>query len=797
MKYISVNRAALVIIFKLLCFVTYAQNNIQLLGHLPYNGGVQCSNLTGYSDAQGHEYALVGNTQGLSIVSIDTPTNPHQVFLVPGATGQQGFWREVREYKGYAYVTTEQPSGLVVVNLNYLPDSVQYHTVNPAGMSTSHTIFIDSNGIAYVNGTDKGQLFLDLNTDPYNPVYLGSFNNNYVHDCFVRNDTMWAACINDGFVKVIDVSNKTDADNPSRVLAQWNTPLNFSHNCWPTDDGQYLFTTDEKPNSTLTCYDVSNLNNVTETDRTQVDPGSNTIIHNTYFLNNYCITSYYTYGITIHDVTRKNNLIEVGNFDSSPNYQGDGFNGAWGVWPYLPSGNIIISDIETGLWIVKPTYKRASYLEGVVKDSICQSFITGAQIEIMGASVTDQTNYLGRYSTGTTDTGTYTIRFSKTGYQTKEVTGVQLKSGILSLVNVELLPVSTSKLVIQTVDDSTGAPLPFIRVLVEDSLGNAYQDISTDLNAEYVFCDFIQSTYSFYAGRWGRVTAFLKKSINTTEDTIVLSVKKGYYDDFVMDYGWTVSSTASSGDWTRGEPVGTNYNGTPANPNFDRPNDLGVKCYDTGNGGGQAGEDDLDNGKTILRSPLFDLVGYQNPYISYYAWFFNDGGQGTSPNDSLLVYLSNGFDTVLIDQFTANTVQSQWMYRNIRVMDHFFLVHNMRIFFEANDATPGHLVEAAVDVFMVVDSPAVNTGLSEIAADVMINAYPNPFSSEINIQIKNLTTDNALIEIYDISGRVLITQKAVNNQSIQLGEKLSSGVYLVQLSSNKRLLKSLKVVKAR
>ncbi|MBP6730833.1 MAG: choice-of-anchor B family protein, partial [Chitinophagales bacterium] len=397
-----------------------AQKNITLLGHLPY-GNVSCSNLTGYADSLGREYALVGTEQGLSIVAIDTPTNPRELFLVPGATGNSALWREVREYKGYAYVTTEESSGLVIVNLNYLPDSIKYHTVRPDNMRTSHTIFIDSNGIAYVNGTDKGLLFLDLNTNPYNPTFLGKYTNNYVHDCFVRNDTMWAACIEDGFMQVIDVSNKTTTNNPANLLAQWNTPLNFSHNAWLSDDSRYLFTTDEKPNSTLTCYDVSDLSNVTETDKTQIDPGTNTIIHNTYFLNNFCPTSYYTYGVAIFDVNRKNNLVEVGNFDTSPNFSGDGFNGQWGVWPYLPSGNLICSDIETGLWILKPEYKRAAYLEGAVYDSICQTALNGVKIEILNNTVVDNTNYLGQYATGTPDSGTYTIRFTKAGYQTVDV----------------------------------------------------------------------------------------------------------------------------------------------------------------------------------------------------------------------------------------------------------------------------------------------------------------------------------------------------------------------------------------
>ena len=93
--------------FSLMCS---AQANLSLLGHLPYT--TFTSNLTSYVDSTGREYALVGTATGLSIVALDTPSNPRQLFFVPGVTGQSGFWREVREYKGYAYVTTEQSSGL-------------------------------------------------------------------------------------------------------------------------------------------------------------------------------------------------------------------------------------------------------------------------------------------------------------------------------------------------------------------------------------------------------------------------------------------------------------------------------------------------------------------------------------------------------------------------------------------------------------------------------------------------------------------------------------------------------------
>ncbi|HLP19606.1 MAG TPA: choice-of-anchor B family protein [Chitinophagales bacterium] len=774
----------------------FAQKNISLLGHYTYPNNVSCSNLTGYADAQGREYALVGTTQGLSIVNITDPTTPQQLFLVPGATGISATWREVREYKGYAYVTTEQSSGLVIVNLNYLPDSIKYHTVKPGGMNTSHTIFIDSNGIAYVNGTDKGQLFLDLNANPYNPPLLGKFTNNYVHDCYVRNDTMWLACINDGIMKVVDVHDKTAADVPANTITTWSTPLNFSHNCWPTYDGNHIFTTDEKPNSTLTCYDVSDLANVTETDRTQVDPGSNTIIHNTYFLNDYCVTSYYTYGVTIHDVSRKNNLVETGNYDTSPDYSGDGFNGQWGVYPYLPSGNIICSDIETGLWILKPTYKRAAYLEGVVRDSICQLFLPGVKIEILGNAVTDVTNFLGKYTTGTVDSGTYTIRFSKNGYQTVDVPNVNLVNGQLTNINVNMLPVSTSRLVIKTIDAASGNALPGVPLHIQETGVAEFEETITDINGTRSYCNFVQGTYNFYAGKWGLKTALVSQTINTSEDTVVIELSKGYYDDFLLDYGWTVNSSADKGLWEKGEPVGTDFNGNPCNPENDMAGDFGNECYITGNNGGAAGEDDVDNGFTLLQSPVFDLTGYGDAYISYYRWFFNDGGNGTPPNDSLKVILTNGSETAVIDMLNADSVQGQWRFKNIRISDYMFTSATMRISFRAEDTDEGHLVEAGVDIFQVTDSAA--TAIEDVApGNITFSAFPNPFSNAFYVHVAGTPVQNCTIEVTNAMGQIVLFEKLhAPTTLLNQAESLPAGIYFAKLIQNNVAVKTIKLINA-
>jgi choice-of-anchor B domain-containing protein len=766
----------------------FTQNkNLQQLGKLSY-GNVSVANLDGYTDSLGREYALVGTENGLSIVNISNPAAPVQVQFI---NGTNTFWREVRHYKNFAYITNEGGGGLQIVDLSKLPDSIRVKTIQPLGLTKSHTVFIDEKGIAYINGPNVGNggtIFLNLEPDPWNPTIIGNFDNNYVHDCFARNDTLWAAHINDGFIKVIDVQQKNLTNLPQKTLATWSTPSDFSHNCWLDSSGKYLFTTDERENSFLACYDVSDLNNVTETDRIQHKAGSNAIIHNTYWMNDYCISSYYTEGITIHDVSRKHNIVEVGNFDTSPSWsgnQGGGFHGAWGVWSFLPSGNIIASDIEEGLYILKPTYKRACYLEGIVKDSVCGVVLNNVLIEILGSSAKDNTKITGSYATGIVDSGTYNIRFSRAGYATKTITNVELKNGVLTTLDVELNPISTVQTEIEVRDSFTGLPIPFTQLRLQLTGSNQLQYFETNASGKFTACDLAQGNYIVHSGKWAWRTKRDTLPIFPSTNSHTLILQNGYYDDFTLDYNWQRSGTAVAGKWVRAKPVGTTFQGAASNPGTDVVNDLNQECYLTGNNGTQAGDDDVDDGNTILSSPIFDLSNTSNPYISYYRWFFNDGGNGT-PNDTFMVQLSNGIDTKTIELVLYNDAhQSQWKFLKHRVKDYMQPTANMKATFYTSDyASSGHLVEAGVDVFEIADT-AVASSNSEIASE-QIALKQLLLNGRKHIQITGSENEKAILTFTDILGRTVKQLQLKQHELIEVPNLVTQMLFATLATKEKR-----------
>ena len=127
-----------------------------------------------------------------------------------------------------------------------------------------------------------------------------------------RGDTLYAGCIYTGDLYIIDVLNK---NNPS-VIGTHPTPNAFTHNAWVSDDGNYVFTTDEKTDAYIGSYNISDLSNILEVDRIQSNPGSNSIPHNTHVDGDFLITSWYRDGTTVHDISNPNNLVQVAFYDS-------------------------------------------------------------------------------------------------------------------------------------------------------------------------------------------------------------------------------------------------------------------------------------------------------------------------------------------------------------------------------------------------------------------------------------------------------------------------------------------------
>jgi len=171
-------------------------------------------------------------------------------------------------------------------------------------------------------------------------------------------------------------------------------------------------------------------------------------------------------------------------------------------------------------------------------------------------------------------------------------------------------------------------------------------------------------------------------------------------DDAETDLGWTKGlpgDTATTGKWVRGDPIGTSNAGQPCNPEDDATPAPGVQAFVTGNGGGSAGNDDVDNGVTTLISPLFDLSQVGPATLSYRRWFANL----TNPDDVLLVSISNDGGNQWTTLESVALSANAWTAASFRVSDFLPQTDRMRLRVAASDLGAGSLVEAAIDELRV------------------------------------------------------------------------------------------------
>jgi len=486
-------------------------------------------------------------------------------------------------------------------------------------------------------------------------------------------------------------------------------------------------------------------------------------------------------------------MIEVGNYDTSPAFNGNGFNGCWGVYPWLPSGLIIATDIENGLYILGPTYTPGCYLDGNVTDSVTTFSLDGAQVDIVSTSTSTNTNILGDYITGLAIPATYSVTYSKFGYESKTINNVVLTSGNTTTLNVELKPLVSFTLQGQVIEAATSNPIPNAFVTIESAIFTT--TVQTDGGGNFSVPSFIEGLYKVYIAKWAYNQLCLSnQNLSPLGNPHIYQLTDGYYDDFTFDLGWTVSGNPSSGDWEKGVPNGTTYNGNSSNPGIDSQTDCSDEAYVTGNGGGSAGSDDIDGGQTVLTSPMFDLSNYGDPYIHFERWFFNDGGFG-SPNDSLVVELLNGSSVAVIDFAVENDPNAgSWVPKGIQVSSFMTPTTTMQVRVRAMDDNPGHISEGGFDKFLVADSliTDIKVSAAENKRDLFI--YPAPFKDDLNINLINLK-DLVKIEVYDVTGRIVDNQEFKNTSIVSFKNNYKQGVYVINIYGDGELLKTKKIIK--
>lgn len=355
-RYGSINTFLSFLILITACSNDKDLSGIQLLGKITFEQPL--TDVWGYVDDKGKEYAIVGfglfksgddPDSGIYIVDVSDPSNP---ILVATENRVPGF--DVKVWQNYVYAVNGSGSGDGGIVDIKDPASPQVVGSFPSG----HNMFISDKGYMYLE-TDRLKFrIFNLNPDPTVPglvTWNGGTDDG--HDSAVIGNRLYDFA---GFraTNIYDVSNPESPRLLGSISASF---VNFHHSGWPTEDGSFLFICNElaaKDNPDLTVWDI----------RDPADPkfvteynDEDTNIHNLYIIGDFAYTSYYNAGFRVFDVSEPTNIKLVDEFDTSPNVdRSTTFQGAFGAYPFTPSGNIYVTDEDGGLHVFSFTPESMS-----------------------------------------------------------------------------------------------------------------------------------------------------------------------------------------------------------------------------------------------------------------------------------------------------------------------------------------------------------------------------------------------------------------------------------------------------
>jgi choice-of-anchor B domain-containing protein len=320
--------------------------------------------LWGYADTIKHtEYIIMGSTDSIYFFDV---TDPAKIKLcdVEASRDRGCINRDFQTYSHYAYAVSDVCAGsLQVFDMDYLPDSVHKVWDNDITGISAHTICAYKDKLymcsCYMPSTHMYAMRIVSLANPESPVILANFNApliggkllfQTIHDMTIVDDKAYLSCGDDGLF-VYDISDPTNL----KYIYSINTypEKGYNHSSWLSSDKKHIIFTDETRGLGVKLYEIKSPTLYKLKSVFRSHPGA--IAHNPFIVgNDLAYISYYHDGIYLFDISDDTNPKVLAYYDTYPedsNYSG--YTGCWGVYPFMPSGNIFASDMVHGLFALK------------------------------------------------------------------------------------------------------------------------------------------------------------------------------------------------------------------------------------------------------------------------------------------------------------------------------------------------------------------------------------------------------------------------------------------------------------
>lgn len=787
-------------------------SNVTLLANVNDYAAYGYSDCWGYTAPDGREYALLCVRHGISIVDITENNNIREVAFIAKDS------KDIKTYQHYAYGVNENTEdyGMVIIDLSNLPNSatlVSQYT----GFRRSHNLFIDEdNALLYAqnrNNTTQNDAVRVLSlADPLNPVGIAQFDNIGCHDIYARGNVAYVSEAVNGSIGIYDLSIPSSPAFVQRI----NIPAGgFSHNAWLSGDGNYLITTEENRGSTVKLWDIRDLGDVAITD-TYLGPDG--IAHNATLKGKYAYIAHYTDGLRIVDISNPSNIAEAAFYDTYPQPSSGQFAGAWGVFPFFSSGKVLISDIQTGLYVFffegasglsefvpKSPGNVSAYSDFKTPNSILLKW-TDPQTYVNGTALTDFTVEIHRDGQFLTSVASGNETYTDMG----------LTDGQKYLYTLYARDANDSLSVGNNVSAfAGGAPTPMPPV---DAFFSKNRDGDLLLNWRNPNKNFDGTPMDDFAGvklyENDQLIQIFERAPNDTsraDSTIITQPENSTAFHLTAFDNESPSNESEPGDAVY-SPQSLPFKDTFENQDAFDPDFWTTINAEINRFASLPPSpilalhlDAWPDGGDLAESVPFDLETKRDSQVVVSFYYQPQGlrGPNTTNRDTLIVEFANNFSQwIRVRDFAGSGLRA---FRKIEVFltdenpgsGASFFHSRFKIRFRSKSnffATAGDFFVDDVSV-VVDDSPVgVNDELTTPPPDfALFQNYPNPFNPETTIHYNLPQDEFVLLKIYDLLGREVRTlinaKQSAGKKRISwdgrddAGKRVSSGMYLYKLKA--------------
>ena len=367
------------------------------------------NDIWGYTNADGEQFAITGQTDGASIVHVTDPTQPEVLCFIPAQVSTLTVWRDIKLAKNndgvmFAFIVADRGGqGLQWVPLDNAIAKCRSQSQKPyrmvrgvdfgwtgqtyAGATNTHNIvgnYAEDAVYLVGSGSCSGGL-IKVPSETLSPDCLSEDclsspscypNDGYTHDAecltydgpdtrFTGREICWG--YNENSITVVDYT-----DNPTMLSRLTYGTSRYTHQGWvnPTAIGsiakhRFALMNDEldegRTVSSQTTY-VVDYQSLTDPVLVPWASGITSIDHNLYIRGNYVYEANYRAGLRVLNIENmpasdpQSKLRETGYFKTWTGDFGFVFNGAWSVYPFFGDGEnpdfVVVQDIEQGLFIL-------------------------------------------------------------------------------------------------------------------------------------------------------------------------------------------------------------------------------------------------------------------------------------------------------------------------------------------------------------------------------------------------------------------------------------------------------------